>query len=134
MFEESPSPMKLQKLCYYAQAVHMATNNAKELFSEDFEAWTYGPVVKDLYTKYKGYNWRPIAEELEIPALPQEITDSIELAVATYGKFDGAALSTMTHREAPWISARGNIADTEGSNAVITKKSIFEYFSREFAS
>ena len=38
VFLESLTPMKLQKLCYYVQAIYMATHNGEPLFEEDFEA------------------------------------------------------------------------------------------------
>jgi len=53
LFDESLSPMKLQKLCYYAQGYALAEGN--ELFSDDFQAWQHGPVVYDLYTKHQDY-------------------------------------------------------------------------------
>lgn len=60
VFQESLTPMKLQKLCYYAQGIYMATQDGEPLFEEDFEAWTYGPVIPALYDEYKEYGWRSI--------------------------------------------------------------------------
>jgi uncharacterized phage-associated protein len=42
--QELLSNMKLQKLVYYAQGLHLALNDAP-LFKGKIEAWTYGPVV-----------------------------------------------------------------------------------------
>lgn len=40
------SVWKLQKLCYYSQAWHLAwTGNP--IFEEDFEAWANGPVCPE---------------------------------------------------------------------------------------
>ncbi|MDM3846430.1 MAG: DUF4065 domain-containing protein [Aphanizomenon gracile PMC649.10] len=64
-FDESPSPMKLQKLCYYAQGYALAEE--KELFPEDFQAWQHGPVIYDLYYRYKEYKWHPIDEDVSEP-------------------------------------------------------------------
>jgi uncharacterized phage-associated protein len=49
--------------------------------------------------------------------------------VSAYGRYDGAALSTMTHREKPWLEARGNLDESEGSNELITKQSLRDYFA-----
>lgn len=38
------STMKLQKLCYYAQAWSLVWDDAP-LFEEDFQAWANGPVL-----------------------------------------------------------------------------------------
>ncbi|WP_122279709.1 Panacea domain-containing protein [Pseudomonas syringae group genomosp. 3] len=129
LFEESPSPMKLQKLCYYAQGYLMAQGH--ELFPEDFQAWQHGPVIPTLYSEYKDYGWKSIAKEF--PEQPSNLDDFIsnELCdiVAAYGRFDGAALSTMTHREKPWIEARGELAEDQGSRAVIEKKTMKTFFN-----
>ncbi|MBO1055555.1 MAG: DUF4065 domain-containing protein [Dolichospermum sp. JUN01] len=125
LFDESPSPMKLQKLCYYAQGYTLAEK--KELFPEDFEAWQHGPVIYSLYDKYKEYKWHPIDEEV---SEPDEINyEYLQDIVSAYGRYDGAALSTMTHRERPWLDARGDLDESEGSNALITKESLRDYFA-----
>ena len=35
----------------------------------------------------------------------------------------------MTHRESPWVDARGNLDESEGSTAVITKESMRRFFT-----
>jgi uncharacterized phage-associated protein len=127
LFGESPSPMKLQKLCYYAQGYALA--EGKSLFDEDFQAWQHGPVIRGLYDKYRAYQWRQISEE--VGESDNELYDFLLQVVSAYGRFDGAALSTMTHRENPWIHARGGIDESAGSTAVITKESIRRYFSQK---
>jgi len=127
LFDESPSPMKLQKLCYYAQGYALAQNI--KLFEEDFQAWQHGPVIYSLYNKYREYKWRPINEEIEIT--DNEHSDLIRDVVSAYGRFDGAALSTMTHREQPWLSARGDLDESEGCSESIQKDSLRDYFSRK---
>ena len=125
LFDESPSPMKLQKLCYYAQGYALAEE--KELFPENFQAWQHGPVIYDLYYKYKQYKWHPIDEDV---SEPDEIDyEYLQDIVSAYGRYDGAALSTMTHRERPWLDARGDLDESEGSNALITKESLRDYFA-----
>ena len=42
------STMKLQKLCYYAQAWSLAWDGFP-LFDEEFQAWANGPVCRELY-------------------------------------------------------------------------------------
>jgi len=125
LFDESPSSMKLQKLCYYAQGYALAEGN--ELFPDDFQAWQHGPVVYDLYTKYRHYQWRQIDADVDKP--DNANYEFLRDIVSAYGRYDGAALSTMTHRDKPWIEARGDIDESAGSNALITKGSLKEFFS-----
>jgi len=44
--------MKLQKLCYYAQAWHMVWED-ETLFDEDFQAWANEPVCRSLYASHR---------------------------------------------------------------------------------
>ena len=129
LFDESPSPMKLQKLCYYAQGYSLA--EGKTLFTDDFQAWQHGPVVPDLYQRYKDLKWRPIAVEAESPKIDPAVAEHLESIVAAYGRYDGAALSTMTHRETPWAAARGDLPETANSEAIITKESMRSFFARK---
>lgn len=121
---ESPSPMKLQKLCYYVQGYKLAIDKGKALFSEDFEAWTYGPVIPALYHKYKEFGYKGIEIEVEEKKMTKNILELIEKIVEIYGRYDGAALSTMTHRETPWLEANNEVSQ----NKIISKKSMERYF------
>ncbi len=47
------STIKLQKLCYYAQAWSLVWDDSP-LFDEDFEAWANGPICPELFFKTKG--------------------------------------------------------------------------------
>jgi uncharacterized phage-associated protein len=129
LFDESPSPMKLQKLCYYAQGYALA--EGAELFMDDFQAWQHGPVVPALYQQYKELKWKPITAEFEPPKVEPEVVEHLESIVAAYGRYDGAALSTMTHREKPWALARGEIPETANCEATITKDSMGSFFARK---
>lgn len=133
-YDESPSPMKLQKLCYYAQAIHMAVKDGEELFPEDFQAWTHGPVITGLYHKYKDYEWRNISAEVAEVRLSNDTKEFLTLIVDSYGRYDGAALSTMTHQESPWLEARGDLPEMEGSNKVISKASMRRFFIQQLAA
>jgi uncharacterized phage-associated protein len=126
-FDESPTPMKLQKLCYYAQGYSLA--EGRELFPEDFQAWQHGPVIVELWSNYKGYQWRQIMEE--VPELPCPNSEFLSDVVSAYGRFDGAALSTMTHRESPWLDARGDRNESEGCNEVISKHAMKTFFAEK---
>lgn len=125
IFDESPSPMKLQKLCYYAQGYVLA--DGKELFGEDFQAWQHGPVIYALYDKYREFKWHPIASD--VGQSSHELLEFIKDIVSAYGRYDGAALSTMTHRESPWLTARGDLDESHGSTSIISKDSMKMFFA-----
>ena len=52
--------LKLQKLCYYAQAWHLAFTG-EPLFEEEFQAYDHGPLNYELWKFYqKPRGWEPI--------------------------------------------------------------------------
>jgi uncharacterized phage-associated protein len=53
------SPMKLQKLLYFV-ASDYAKATGKPLFSEQFQAWDYGPVVRSVYDEFRSFGGSPI--------------------------------------------------------------------------
>lgn len=124
--------MKLQKLVYYSQAHSLATTGLS-LFPEDFEAWTNGPVSLELFNRHRG-RFTIRREELLI-SLPERCADLedeqvkiIEEVCAKLGNLTGNQLSERTHREDPWISARIGIPANQGSEEIISKKSIHDYY------
>ncbi|MGA1283431.1 MAG: Panacea domain-containing protein [Prochlorothrix sp.] len=129
-FGESPTPMKLQKLCYYAQGYALAEGT--ELFPEDFQAWQHGPVIPELYHKYKHLQWKQISDEIELPELNN--IEFLRDITTAYGRYDGAALSTMTHREEPWLKARIGLGEMDGSTNLISKLSLQQYFQAQLAA
>ena len=121
------SNLKLQKLVYYAQAWHLALQEAP-LFDTDFQAWIHGPVVPELYQKYKSFGWEPIIENAK-PNLSPDVQKFLAEVADEYFALDAYELEQMTHIEPPWNRARGVIAPDEPSNAIIRKEWMKEYFS-----
>lgn len=97
------SHLKLQKLVYYAQGFHLAIFDAP-LFPEPIEAWTHGPVVRDLYNAYRDYGGDPIPPDASFnPASVKDpVRSLLDEVYAVYGQFSAWRLREMTHEEAPW--------------------------------
>lgn len=103
---EALTNLKLQKLMYYAQAWSLALRDA-ELFSEDFKAWGHGPVLLSQYHRFKGYGWQPIQDDIKRPELDEAEVKHLDEIVDVFGVETAVALELMTHRERPWLDARG---------------------------
>lgn len=122
------SAMKLQKLCYYAQAWSLVWDDAP-LFCEQIEAWANGPVVPALYFAHRGqFHVR------DIPAgrpdvLTSEQRKSIDAVLGFYGDKSPQWLSDLTHVEDPWLKAREGLAPGERGEVVITHAAMAEYYS-----
>ena len=56
------SNLQLQKLLYLSQMIHMGQNDGLRLVEADFQAWDYGPVVRQLYSKVRMFGAGPIRD------------------------------------------------------------------------
>jgi uncharacterized phage-associated protein len=105
------SPMKLQKLLFFAQSWHLARNH-EPLIDEFFCRWQYGPVVASLYHEFKeygagvisAYGGHIIEKEGDVvkirPVVDDSDTDTWELIddiIRVYGPYSGSQLSAITH-------------------------------------
>lgn len=107
---DSISNLKLQKLVYYAQGFHLAVFDAP-LFGEDIVAWEHGPVVVELYRKYKKYAADPIpAEAIDLSAFPTALRGMLDEVYSVYGQFSASKLRALTHEEPPWKETPLNTA------------------------
>ncbi|EQC1800552.1 Panacea domain-containing protein [Escherichia coli] len=122
------TPLKLQKLVFYADAWYMALNDDRELIQNQFEAWVCGPVVRELYTRFARYQWRPIDEELKRPELPEEVAKHLDEVYQVFGGFSLYELEQLTQQEKPWRIARKNLPDYEPCTNLISKKITADFY------
>jgi len=120
--------MKLQKLVYYSQAWSLVWDG-EPLFDEKIQAWVYGPVVYELYEEHRGTyhvgEW-PRGEPDNLTPNQRETVDAV---LAAYGDKSAFELSSMTHSEDPWKSARAGLDPGEQGGCEITLDAIHEYYS-----
>ncbi len=103
------TPMKLIKLCYIAHGWHLAYYN-EELLDEVVYAWKYGPVIDSVYQEFRHYRNSQITELYKgapgsngYPMPDEKIKPFLDAIWNAYGKYDGIALSSMTHQpNTPW--------------------------------
>jgi uncharacterized phage-associated protein len=136
--------MKLQKLLYYAHAWHLAYDKGP-LFENDFEAWPWGPVVRDVYVQTKNFGRSRVTtrlSELQIVendgvkvTVPDGVPDGdvknfIKNVWDTLKSYSGIQLSNSTHADGePWtLVADGLGTDTK---PVIPNELIKQVFKRK---
>lgn len=97
------SNLKLQKLLYFVQGFHLASFG-EPLFDEDMIAWTYGPVVPEVYDTYKRYRSRSIntAGVTDNLTLKPEAAALFDKVYLEYSRYSAVALMQMTHSAGPW--------------------------------
>lgn len=132
----SMSPKKLQKMLYYSYSWVLTLTNDdinhldNRLFDNQFQAWAHGPVLPQIYSKYKeyGFNDIDIPKEVDDIDFPNDILDILKQVIDIYGGYTADELESITHQELPWIDARKGLGPLEAGNKEITDKEIFKYY------
>lgn len=121
--------LKLQKLCYYAQAWSLVWDD-KPLFPDRIEAWANGPVVAKLYSKLRGkFDVSEGDTRGDRHALNKVERETVDAVLLYYGKKSAHWLSELTHSEAPWVDARKGLKPGTRGNREISKFAMSEYYS-----
>ena len=118
------SPLKLQKGLYFFFAFYAGTYSGgdevgvkeesydypKYLFKGDFEAWTYGPVIRDVYNKNKNDEYQPEEYKFGSQSIDKEIESFIDDVGSMIVKKSDFALVDRSHEDKSWQEAieKGN--------------------------
>lgn len=136
---DSPvSNLKLQKLLYYVQAASLVKMSGRPMFQDDICAWTYGPVVEDVYHEFKSYANMVIDDYIDGRFIdcgfayddsyaPERIIDEqdgalVKKVVDSYREMSPLEMVRKTHRESPWKDAY------DRNEAVISTEAIEQYY------
>jgi len=119
--------LKLQKLLYYVQAWHLVNFDKKPLFDDEIKAWDFGPVVEEVYHKFKEFRHTPITLNVKKDEITKKFNKkTIDFVDFIYGKYIGFSaydLVNMTHNEKPWIDANKN------DSKIIDRDKMYKYYS-----
>lgn len=118
--EAEMTNLKVQKLLYYAQSLHLALYN-EPLFAEEIQAWRYGPVCPPAYNFYSEFEAKqlPIPDKESLLQLPREKKELLEEIWEYFGGYHAYKLSDMTHLEFPWKKARKGLPPQASSTEPI---------------
>lgn len=131
------SNYRLQKLLYFVQ-VEFIKETGQAAFKEEIEAWSFGPVVPEIYRKYKIFGGENIIlnNNINVFSILSSLRDIYNEKIS---KHDGqiinkvldeasylptAELVRISHIQDPWKNAYNK----DNPKNVITKESIYEYF------
>lgn len=143
--EESITNLKLQKILYFLYGSYYAMT-CEELFSDSFEAWAYGPVVRSSYINYSifgaetipphnnylnllfdkevGYN-SELNEQFYIKLFNDKTMDLINDTLDVLIKLPAMKLVEISHKEGgPWSKFY-----ERGNKKLIKKDYLLEYFA-----
>lgn len=129
------SQMKLQKLLFYAHSWHLAIKN-EPLFDEDFEAWPWGPVVRDVYNQTRRFGSGPVLDRLSHlertgtnvldwrfapppPISDRATRDFLEDVWRSHKDFSAIQLSNSTHADGePWTIVKQRYGSLDGKPTI----------------
>lgn len=117
------SNLRLQKLLYFIQSTFLAIAGYP-CFEEDLEAWDYGPVVPEVYRRYKIFGSTMIPAEEDIDSLDIKSDDRflINYVLDMCAHQTTRQLVDISHKQDPWKNAY-----VPGMSNVITKNAILKY-------
>ncbi|RUT06807.1 hypothetical protein DSM106972_030640 [Dulcicalothrix desertica PCC 7102] len=118
--EAEMTNMKVQKLLYYSQSLHLAMYD-EPLFSEEIQAWRYGPVCPEAYKFYSNFeaNQLPIPSKDNLSEIAEDKRKLLEEVWENFGAYNAYRLSNMTHGEFPWKKARKGLPPQASSTEQI---------------
>ncbi len=115
------SPMKLQKLAYYAKVWGIVADY--DFTDAKFEHWDHGPVNTQIFHRYREYSRSFIREPKEYVRLSSDQEEFIHFVLDSYVSMSATALSLQTHREDPWLNTP--------QNWYIDEAAIKEFYSKQ---
>lgn len=134
---DSITHLKLQKLLYYAQAWYMVLTENKDepiLFDERIEAWSHGPVVREIYNKYSEMRYNAIPRPEVDVELDEETEEILREVLRVYGKYEAKYLEELTHQEYPWKFTRGDLPLEARCTKEITRDIIVDFYRKMYES
>lgn len=125
--EAEMTNMKVQKLLYYAQSLHLALYD-EPLFEEEIQAWRYGPVCPPAYKFYSDFEAKqlPIPDQKDLSQIPNDKQDVLAEVWEYFGGYHAYRLSDMTHLEFPWTKARKGLLPEDRSTEPILLQDLKE--------
>ena len=131
---EDMSPLKIQKLIYFAHGFYLAMTGGTPLIKEDIYAWQYGPVIKPLYRELKLWGSKPVSASFfddtkNLRAEDTMISDFLGIIWNLFKKYSPIQLSMMTHeKDGPWDKARSRCLGAD--DTLISQSEMTSYFEK----
>lgn len=131
--------MQLQKLVYVAHGLSLATRGLP-MINENVNAWQYGPVIPEVYHRFKRYGNQPInfailPEAQMYRPIDFESKNIIADTLNNFGNLSGTQLSEMSHRPgSPWHSVWYDGRGHEIRGAIIHDDLIRQHYQQILSS
>ena len=126
--EDSIPYLKLERLCYYAQAWSMAWDE-EPIFPEEFYAGEKGAVCYELFDGVGHQLFVSLADGTgNSDALTDDQKDTIDSALDYYYEYAAKKLGYLIRFDKPWRDARERMEQDRHFSGVITKESMKKHY------
>lgn len=135
------SPLKLQKSLYFLFGFYSGNYQISELegfkeqkydypkylFDADFEAWTYGPVIREVYVTNKNQGYEPLEYNFGDSDVDREISSFINDVSTMIMEKSDFALVDRSHEDKTWKDAI-----VKGQSTKMNKEDIAKEYEQIF--
>ncbi len=140
------SNLKLQKILYFIQGIYLSTLD-KPCFSDDIEAWGFGPVISDVYHEFKGFGsndiptiteyfeynkenpWASKFIKYDDSSISNENKKLIDVIVNMFKDVSASFLVAITHKDgSPW----SQVYNRYTKHIIIDNEAIKKYFKENY--
>jgi uncharacterized phage-associated protein len=141
---EGMTPMKVQKLVFFAHGWHLAIKG-QPLINEQVEAWKFGPVVPSLYRDLKAFGSGDVTCKIvrhgkglfsgtrtcpTVPDSDASTREHVSDVWTVYSPFTGVQLSNITHYPgSPWSQVMKQYDGNPPKGTDIPSNVIRDYFA-----
>jgi len=147
IYEDLPlSNISMQKILYFAQGIHLA-EFGKPLFANKIYAWEYGPVIKEVYHKFKKFGNNHIVKQIQIItflgedflSLKADLSKSEQQFLSeiwdSFKEYDPFQLVALTHIPgSPWHTIYRKHNGNPPRDTVVPINAMNDYFMIHFAA
>lgn len=112
---------KLNHLIYYSYVEHLIENE-KQLFTDNMEAGTHGPIIRTVLQSYTANITITKSNLNSTVELTEDEMESIDLAIEMCNEYNGNQLEIFTISADPYIKAKKN-------GTKILDEYIYEYYN-----
>lgn len=120
--------LQLQKILYFLQAYFLVNLN-KPAFSDEIEAWKYGPVIRCVYNEYSCYGYSKIYEAFDCKLKFEQNEDKevADYAIENLRRYTASELIEKSHIVgSPWYQIYYSKTENYIPNELIKK-----YYGRD---
>ena len=126
------SNLKMQKLCYFSQVASLVHRN-EPLFEDEIQAWAHGPVIPNLYRRFRHFGWQAI-DPTELRTRPDKLLDDDEKLLLdrvwkTLSGFSAKNLEHLSHKDESWRQQYTPEKPGGRCSNVITPQQILDFYN-----